>query len=824
MAAPDLSTLTSSSEIFSANYTLPQIRSIHKAVHVQIDEKASRLRTQVGGSYRELLGTADAIVRMRADNDAVQTLLGRMGARCGRAVVGKKVAGLDSFVSGAKTRGHEDPRLGSDISIGDAARIRLLEACGLAVGRLLRGSGSDDGTNESMSRGDRLVLATKVFVLSRLLIKSIGEEIADAEVKRAVEIANRMLASLRRKLLRSIDRVLDQSGEDPGKDDVLKALCAYSLANSSGARDVLWHFLLVRGKAMALAFDIEEHERERSANDVLESLVLYTRTLLDVQGLVPFKLSEALLALKKHALLADEALKQLGGLRLDIYERWCGDEIQFFTPFIRHDDLDGKQAKEMLGSWATKGAEVLIQGLKRTIERMSELKAIMELRTNILQLWIREGGKAKGFDPSEILDQLRTAINTHMLKVLETKVNKLRLVGSEVSATLEAWQVGITDQRAEIWDEDAFDMDLPNGAANFLQDVIARIHGRNDAVSKALRSYQSWHHVIGDVGIVVEQLRKQRWDNDIDEIEDEETIEARQQLLSRDDPQGLQDRLDQCLERAFKELDAQLTKLWDERRSGGENGAVAMYFLRILRDIRVGLPNLGAVKSFGLPLVPSLHETLAQSVACEPLDEFSTTSLSRKSVAGRSLWEGDPPLPNQPTPGSFAFLRNVSVAMMDAGADLWSPTAVGAMKRYLSSQLCELWLEALATRLDEAKKDQDVSESKVEQGENTGDEDNETDEANENDRGTREKLVEKESGITADQRRDLFIQWLFDISLLRCGLGPPTDSSRDEFKSLEEVVYKHTELESATSRQRIIKASQDSWKRTNLLFGFLALP
>ena len=77
-ALPDLSTQTASAEIFSAGHTLPQIRTIHKALHARLDDTAARLRTQVGGSYRELLGTADAIVAMRADMDAVQAALGRM--------------------------------------------------------------------------------------------------------------------------------------------------------------------------------------------------------------------------------------------------------------------------------------------------------------------------------------------------------------------------------------------------------------------------------------------------------------------------------------------------------------------------------------------------------------------------------------------------------------------------------------------------------------------------------------------------------------------------------------------------------------------------
>ena len=98
MSLPDLSTLSSSADIFSnPSNTLPQIRAIHKALLAAVDDKRDRLRVQVGSSYRDLLGTADAIVGMRADMDAVLGTLGRMGARCGRGAVGRKVAGLAEF-------------------------------------------------------------------------------------------------------------------------------------------------------------------------------------------------------------------------------------------------------------------------------------------------------------------------------------------------------------------------------------------------------------------------------------------------------------------------------------------------------------------------------------------------------------------------------------------------------------------------------------------------------------------------------------------------------------------------------------------------------
>ncbi|KZL67460.1 sphingolipid c9-methyltransferase [Colletotrichum incanum] len=842
MATPDLSTLTSSAQIFSSNYTLPQIRAIHRSLHVEIDEKASRLRTQVGNSYRDLLGTADTIVHMRKDNDAVQSVLGRMGGRCGRGVVGSKVSGLSGFEISVREHTSGD--------VGVVARARLLEACGLVVGRVLKGSGTG---SQDLSRGDRVVLASKVLVLSRLLVKSLGEERLAGDVGYAVEAAKKSLGGLKKRLLRYIRSLLERTGDAVKQEDVLKALCAYSLATSSGARDVVTHFLRVRGAAMASAFDVEHKERQRSTEDVLKSLTLYTKTLLDVQALMPFKLSDALSNLKKSPLLADTSLKKLEGLRLDVYERWCGEEIQFFAPFIRHDDLDGPQAREMLFSWAKVGSEVLIDGLRKTTERMMEFKAIIELRTRVLQLWIRDGGKARGFDPSEMLDKLRGAINRHMLNVVETKVNKLHLIGSEVSATLESWQDGVTDQSVELWNVNSFDIDLINGADHFLQELVGRLHGRNDSVSKAANGFQSWRHIIDEVGAVVEQLKRQRWDNDIDEIEDEETIEERQQLLSKDDPRTLHEKLDSTLVKAFKDLDEKLTSLWKSKSDAHNSGKVAMYLLRILRDVRQGLPKLDSVKSFGLEVVPSLHEQLAIAVSAQPLETFASKGLAQKVIVGRLLWEGSPELPTQPSPRVFLFLRDVSTEMSNSGMDLWSAVAVDVIKQHLRRQLAEKWLKALeehlgekpngavsedkpATPVKDVPKDEDKDaeslekEEKDEEGSEAGKEKeasgdkpgigDETPEESPKEEDT-PNPTEKVDDNLAQQRRDLTIQWLFDVSLLRLYLDTPPDSTSNELKSLEDKVYNSTGLDSDEARQRIIKSSQDYHKKTSLLFGLL---
>ncbi|KAK3504758.1 hypothetical protein B0T13DRAFT_516798 [Neurospora crassa] len=891
---PDLSTLLSSAQIFSSNYPLPHIRAIHKALHAEIDDKQSRLRTQVGGSYRELLGTADTIVQMRGDMESVQATLGRMGGRCGRQVVKEKMDGLKKWDES------EDMH---NTSRREAARVKILEGCVLAVQKLLRREekvagrdtrkmrgGKVEEKEAVMSKGDKLLVAAKVCVLGRLLVKTFEREGIHTEASRtAVKSADRSLTVLRDRLLRCIDSVLVSVNEKlTPRSDLLKALSAYSLHTSSGARDTLRHFLEGQQSAAVL-----------TPKDILRRLNLYAKTLQDVQALTPNKLADALNGLKKKALLADDALRAIEGLRLDIYSRWCGDEIRYYTPFIRHDDLQAESVNGLLSEWAPVHRDVFIDDLDKTVKSMSEFKAIVDLRTSVLRLWIAESSRVRydfaskdGNDDSSsegipistsMFSQIRSTINNHLLSVIDTKVHKLRLVGSEASAALAAWREGTTDAHLSLWDPSAFsgiDLTIPSGgpsgsggggaAQQFASEVISRLYGRNDAVSKAVASYKSWFHVIDDVGSVVDQLRRQRWENDLEDeedeeggggdmmmmvVEDEETIEQRHQLLSREDPERLTTHLGASLVKAFAALDEHLTGLWTQQRDGPNNGQIAMYLLRLLRDIRSRLPDqpqipTGAVaaaqekeedssiKAFGLPTIPSLHTSLARTVLVSPVDEFVTVALARKRVVGRGLWEGSPELPTSPSPGMFRFLRSLSAAMAEAGADLWSPAAVRELKKEVRQEVCKVWLEAARGVLEEAERQERESgeketskeegdekkndEAKNEEGENGEEEGGkegkkeETDEEAEKLQKQQEEEEEEAEKANQQRRRDLFVQWLFDIIYL----GIFLDGSKGDFNAIANTVFQHSGLDPG-AKGRLVKAAQEYYKRTQLLFGLL---
>ncbi|KAL1835106.1 hypothetical protein VTK73DRAFT_6266 [Phialemonium thermophilum] len=193
-------------------------------------------------------------------------------------------------------------------------------------------------------------------------------------------------------------------------------------------------------------------------------------------------------------------------------------------------------------------------------------------------------------------------------------------------------------------------------------------------------------------------------------------------------------------------------------------------------------------------MVPGLQQAVAAAVAVSPIDEFALAALTRKQVAGRSLWEGEPDLPTTPSPGLFTFVRNVSVAMTDAGMDLWGPAALAVLKQHLRQQVSQVWLEALAAG-DAGKKSPEAS---AEAGE-----------------GGVEGDLEEAQAADDTQSRDLLLQWLYDVSYLRRCLASPSKTTGegaaedgDELKDLQDKIQERAGLDAA-ARQRLAKSAQE---------------
>jgi hypothetical protein len=147
--------------------------------------------------------------------------------------------------------------------------------------------------------------------------------------------------------------------------------------------------------------------------------------------------------------------------------------------------------------------------------------------------------------------------------------------------------------------------------------------------------------------------------------------------------------------------------------------------------------------------------------------------------------------------------------MGDAGGDLWSPVAVGVLKQHLSKQMSEAWLEVLDTLVEAKVETKDADETTGEEVSDAKDADGSKAE----EEATEQEPIES---AAAAEQQDLRVQWLMDIYYLGLFLGP----NQVSMKELEEAVYQKSGLETP-AKERLAKASQEYYKRTNLLFGLL---
>ena len=164
---PTPSTLQSWEEAF--NHPLPVVRKLESQLRTHISENQTKLRSLVGTSYRDLLGTAERIIEMDSQMQQVEGNLAGIGRRCDYRVVERSRENSASL----KKAGRQD----QDKKLEVMARVKVLKGALEAVSRIVRKGGNALG-------------AAKVLVLARLLHKSVSES----------ENAPPLLAELKKKL------------------------------------------------------------------------------------------------------------------------------------------------------------------------------------------------------------------------------------------------------------------------------------------------------------------------------------------------------------------------------------------------------------------------------------------------------------------------------------------------------------------------------------------------------------------------------------------------------------------------------------------------
>ena len=668
-----------------------------------------------------------------------------------------------------------------------------------------------------LKKGGSSLLIAKVLVLSRLLHKALSQT---ANKPPFVDNIRDQLASLRRRLLTRIDKHLSSPTADTST--LVENMCAFSLATTSTPTDVLRHFHHVRMEAIVKAFEPHEKVQEH----ILNSLELCVRTLQDTQAIFPRRLADSLSKLKLHPLMQDPDIRAITELNLNIHERWIVDEARNYTPWPRHDELQRVDAEKLLKSWAKHAISSFLKGMKDVLSHVQDFKAVAELRRQLFETWLASGSGVPGLKSSGVLDDLREAMNSHLGSIVHVRAQGLHIIISEISKTLENWSATDREIKTSLWDNSTTSMEISNGAESFKQAVLDKSHGRSDYVLRIVSMYQQWANSALEAKSIIKEMREARWDEDFgdgaEDSDDEFGLDSKQALLSEDDPRLLEEKVQEAISEALLELQKNLKTLIARLTSDTQESSLpqAIFLLRVLREVSERIPRLGLKDTestspslpFASSLVEPLHNALATSISQSALDSLKRRlrkfSTSRR-ILSRTLWEGNPPLPVQPSPGTFKFLHMLSKDMGVRGSDLWASGAVRTIKSVAGTEVCNL-LKECANSIHAEDETLVVHDKQVNNIKQEGDED--------------DQQVEDESAIDKRKvKKEKLTQLLFDVSYLqRClSLSDHSSSSDEHFDTLSEATYQAASLDEA-SRARLRKSAADYRKRTYLLFALLS--
>lgn len=302
-----------------------------------------------------------------------------------------------------------------------------------------------------------LLLAAKVLVISRLLHTKISQR---SNPPPYLDNLRHRLATLRRKLLAKVDRTMKKV--ELSRSVLVEAMCAFALATSSSATDVLKHYHHVRLEAIN-----ELEQGDSNVNNMLQPLKFYVNTLRDTRATVPASLAQALGKLKAGPILRSPDLYALIELNLDLHEKHLGDDIRTFTPYVRVDDLQKLETERLLRQWAKQAFSAFLDNLRIGVTEFYEPHQLMKLRNAMLQVWFSNQKYATGIDALDVVDDLREVFNTRWSRIIREKVSSLANVSSVVQTELQGWQSGISDVSPTLWTPAMLSMETSNGAKPF---------------------------------------------------------------------------------------------------------------------------------------------------------------------------------------------------------------------------------------------------------------------------------------------------------------------------------------------------------------------
>lgn len=760
-------------------HPIPTTRKFEQRLRGHADENRQKLRTIVGASYRDLLGTADRIITMDEQMRAVESSLAQSAQHCNSKAVER------IFVNSLKLNTELQVKKKAKFTL--ASQLSLLQRCITAVSKLLKSGASP-------------LLAAKLLVLSRILHKVLIQSEPDSDL---LDSTRNRLHSLGRRLVRVINQKLGDA--DAEWKTLVDNMCAYALTSSATPTDILRHFHNVRLQAME-GFLVDD---ESNAADPTKAVKLLVQTAQVTQLIFPKRLSDALARLKDLPLLQQKDVLSLDELELSIHAPWVAEELRNYTPWPRHDELQKSEADKQLKAWTKQAVRSFVNSLKRSLSAKHSFDEVVQARKEIFNAWPWSGRGLPGLDPDEIVDELREILNEKLSTIISDSTGKLDGVLSIVhpaptSATTKQWS-------SSLWDPDLVAADASNGGAVFKERIRNVYYGDDTTSFSAVQAYDTWLDEVTSLMSALKGMKEDRWEADLAEDDDDIDTESRRALLSEDDPRDLEEALSESLQKGFSAFQTKLTE--QVQHIADTNIEVSVVYLRIIREISqrsVGEGfgrKLQVSHSFGRDLVGPLQEQIARKAVKGPFEKYlhSLESFGTSStLTGRLLWEGNPPLPIQPSPAVYRFLRDMNSSMSQMGGDIWSSGTTKALKQFVHSQLSHaIQHDCLQTIIKQ------MAPAETNGHENSGNVTAETEESDQD-------REQSEYAILDQLKREKTTQLLFDWVYLSSAFGSEETASRTAKALIEAAKIEESD------RTRMEKNATEYWKRTYLMFALLA--
>lgn len=674
-----------------------------------------------------------------------------------------------------------------------------------------------------------------MLVISRLLHTKLSQRTNPPPY---LESLRNKIGSLRRRLLIRIDRRFKSL--DIARDVLVEAMCAFALATSSSAKDILRHFHHIRQEAMSESMT----ESGIGHESILLALRLYVRTVRDTQAVVPSQIAHALEKLKSTSLLKSHDVYSLMELNLDVHERWIADDIKTFTPYIRHDDLSKAEAERSVKQWAKQALSYFLGGLRIRSLDVQELQELMQLRGQVLELWLANHQQLMGIDTAESFDGIRDVFNLQATSIIHSQTTKLDRVSTIVYDVLQSWQSSIFDSSLSLWDPSMTSIDIADGGKVFRKTLTARSFGRNGPLDRLCREYMMFLASIEAIEATIKTLRETKWQDGMDDVDnDDDLLDNKQVLLSEDDPRLLQEELNNALHEAYTNLQSSLSKTQaDIHKEDSSRGQKSCFLIRTWRELRQHLPQSSQNPRLGLSSIPELQDMIADSVLNPPLQRCSRRLQKGANSAGvlpsRPLWEGDPELPVLPSPWTYRFLLDVMSSMIACGSDIWSPQATDALKKQMIVQMASLLEETFshkATKMNghvngESDGGQDTTittdtapketygDMRASQLEHASEEATPVTAVNGTPADGESHLTEPTEFLVNDTNIQIYFDTAYLLNATSIKMLATEDS---ELVFLQNKLLRDLTIE-AKSADRMKKDAAEYWKRTSLLFGLLA--